>query len=364
MRKSMQSVKSDFRFCSRLNRSIVAMGSILLGLCLSCDKKNQPVEKKQEGYLIPEKFDDLLIGKINGKDFKVSDLSDSNKKYLWLSFSQFRKVMEASAQDQAEIVYFTEMAGGDRKKAEELMAKEKTVKTITDGDAKAYYESHKKNIPYPFDSIKDELVKHLTAEEKAKVETEVTTKIKEKIGLELFLPKVLPASFEINTIGYPTKGAADAPIEIIEFADFRCPHCSAANPNMKKLLEKYSGKVKLVYRYYIRRGVPFSSETAVAAECAHRQGRFWEYHDLLFQNQAQDLPTDKLMDLVKNVGIDTKTWKQCALDQKTLDYVSQSQKEGAQIGVLGTPTFYVDGQVVSTDHDLKDLEAEITKLMK
>lgn len=116
---------------------------------------------------------------------------------------------------------------------------------------------------------------------------------------------------------------------------------------MREVVEKYGDKVRLVYR-----DLPLTSihanalSAALAAECAHEQGKFWEYHDLLFANQAQ-LDEASLKNYAAQVGLDAAAFEECLSSQKYLDEVRNDYSDGASYGVQGTPAFFVNGVQVS-----------------
>jgi len=116
---------------------------------------------------------------------------------------------------------------------------------------------------------------------------------------------------------------------------------------MREVLEKYEGKVRLVYRDFPLTQIhPQALPAALAAECAHEQGKFWEYHDLLFANQAQ-LDEASLKDYAAQAGLDTASFDECLSSQKYMQEVEKDYTDGASYGVQGTPAFFVNGVLIS-----------------
>lgn len=144
-------------------------------------------------------------------------------------------------------------------------------------------------------------------------------------------------------------GEADAPVEVVDFSDFQCPHCRTfAVGAARQLVEEYvkTGKARLVYKHFIV--IPNSELPASASECAREQGRFWQYHDYLFQRQETDRPftTDKLKRYAAALGLDTKAFNRCLDEGRYMDVVFREMNEGRQLGVRGTPTIFVNGQLI------------------
>ncbi len=95
-----------------------------------------------------------------------------------------------------------------------------------------------------------------------------------------------PTVKQIDLGDSPVQGAANAKVTIVEFSDFQCPFCERAFPTINQLMNDYKGKIKLVYKHYPLTSIhPYAQPAALAAECAREQNKFWEFHDLLFQNQ-------------------------------------------------------------------------------
>ncbi len=144
-----------------------------------------------------------------------------------------------------------------------------------------------------------------------------------------------------STHDSPLRGSPMAPVTIYEFSDFQCPHCKMASPYLKKIVEESNGRVKLVFKQYPLPGHPKARECAKAAVAAHKQGKFWEMHDLLFDNQDR-LQTANLDDYAKKVGLDMKRFKADFASKETLAKVDADIAEGKGLGVDSTPSIYVN----------------------
>lgn len=143
----------------------------------------------------------------------------------------------------------------------------------------------------------------------------------------------------------PVKGLGSAPVTVIEFSDFECPFCARfVEQTLPQIEEKYirTGKVKLVFRDF---PLPFhrnAQKAHQAAECADEQGRFWEYHDLLFKNY-RSLDKESLKKYAKNIGLNMTEFNECLNSEKMASEVQEDLNHGSQYGVRGTPTFFING---------------------
>ena len=152
-----------------------------------------------------------------------------------------------------------------------------------------------------------------------------------------------------------TKGPNDAAITIVEFSDFECPHCAEAFPDLRKLVRSRSD-VRLVFRHYPLDSScnatlpgplhPNACLAAVAAECASEQGRFWEYHDVLFENH-EHLERESLFRYARELGLELATFRSCLDDPATRARVGQDVDVGNRVGIDSTPTLFFNGRKVA-----------------
>lgn len=138
--------------------------------------------------------------------------------------------------------------------------------------------------------------------------------------------------------------AGDAAITIEEFSDFECPFCSRALPTINQLKAEYAGKINIVYKHFPLAQIhPNAAKAAEASECAKDQGKFWEMHDKMFENQKALGVTD-LKRYAKELGMDSGKFDSCLDSGVKKSIVDKDQQEGITKGVSGTPTFFINGQ--------------------
>ncbi len=160
----------------------------------------------------------------------------------------------------------------------------------------------------------------------------------------------------------PAFGPADAKVTIVEFSDFECPFCSRAADVAHKVKEKYSDKVRFVFRQYPLSFHPNAHVAAEASLAANAQGKFWEYHDKLFANQKA-LGREQLEGYAKELGLDVSKFKK-ALDDKTYAATVDAElKLGEEVAVDGTPTMFLNGTRVANPTDFDALAKQIDKAL-
>jgi protein-disulfide isomerase len=149
-----------------------------------------------------------------------------------------------------------------------------------------------------------------------------------------------PMRFDIGVDDDPTLGPEDAPITIIEFSDFNCGYCRLFHTEtFNVLLEAYPEQIRFVYRDF---PVVGGFEAALAAQCAHEQGAFWAFHDLLFSG---DLAHERsaYLSYAETAGVDTAAFEQCLDEERYADEINADAQEVINLGARGTPTFFVNG---------------------
>lgn len=149
----------------------------------------------------------------------------------------------------------------------------------------------------------------------------------------------------VNTLDSdPVLGPADAPVTIIAFEDFQCPFCQSQQVALKQALSQYDGQIRFVYRDFPIAAIhPDAQKAAEAAQCAQDQGKFWEYHDVLFTNQQRHSIPD-LKGYAQSLGLDSIRFDRCLDDGVYTQEVLDDYQDGLAAGVTGTPTFFINGE--------------------
>jgi protein-disulfide isomerase len=149
---------------------------------------------------------------------------------------------------------------------------------------------------------------------------------------------------------YRQKGPADAPVVIVEFSDLQCPACRYAVEPLKNLYALYPGKIRVVYKHFpLDRVHPHARGAARLAECAGKEGKFWELHDQIYENQhewygSEKFPDDQFARYAKKAGLDYKKLSACAQDPAIDAVVTKDAADGDARWVSSTPTFFLNGK--------------------
>jgi protein-disulfide isomerase len=166
-----------------------------------------------------------------------------------------------------------------------------------------------------------------------------------QVRVSLRPPPVIRVDVSID--GAPVRGMADAPVTLVEFSDFHCPFCKRVQPTLEKVLERYPQNVKLVFRDFpLDKLHPQARRAAEAAQCAHDQGKFWDYHDVLFTHAPQASSGD-LKKYAGQVGLDMSQFQACLSEGVHQGTVQKDFVAGTKLGITGTPMFFINGRPFS-----------------
>jgi protein-disulfide isomerase len=176
--------------------------------------------------------------------------------------------------------------------------------------------------------------------------------------------QVLNLSFThaIDIAGSPFKGPANAPVAIVVFSDFQCPYCARIPAIIDEVLKQYPKEAKTVFKHFPLSMHRFAMQAAKASMAADSFGKFWEYHDLVFQNYSM-LSEQKLDEFRETLKLDKAKFDKRMNDPKTLEKIQKDAKAGEDAGITGTPTVFVNGRLVRPANQ-EGIKAAVEKALK
>jgi protein-disulfide isomerase len=231
---------------------------------------------------------------------------------------------------------------------------------VTPADVKKYYDDHKAGIDAqthnaPFDQIKAPLMNALQNRQNREQREALLEKLRDANSVKILLK---PPRTEVVSAGHPSTGGNAAPVTLVEFSDFQCPYCRAAEPTVQAVRQKYGDKIRFVYMDFPLGMHAHAMDAANAAQCAGDQGKFWQYHDALFADQGKLAPAD-LKATAAKLGLDTKKFDACFDSQQHVQAIRAEQAEGSADGVSATPTFFVNGREIEGAEPLPAFQSTI-----
>ncbi len=151
------------------------------------------------------------------------------------------------------------------------------------------------------------------------------------------------AELEIDIEGAPVRGAPMAPITIVEFSDFECPYCGLTAPLIERIIAEHEGRVRMVFMQYPLDGHTHSMPAARASIAAGNQGKFWEMHDMLFENQ-RSLETEDIEGYAEELGLDLDQFQTDMASEATQRRIDADKAKGRDLDISGTPSIFVNGR--------------------
>src|SRR5215831_19096694 len=155
----------------------------------------------------------------------------------------------------------------------------------------------------------------------------------------------------------PAGLSVTSPVTITEFSDFQCPYCRQAASVVEQVRQTYGKHVRVIFKQMPLSFHQYAFKAAQASVCAQEQGKFWQYHDRLFA--SADLSVDALHRIGGEVGLKQKQFSQCMESDRSRAAVEKDMHEARQLGVRGTPTFFVNGRALRGASSFAALKQEI-----
>lgn len=210
------------------------------------------------------------------------------------------------------------------------------------------------------DEAKERLRLDLESQERMRKYREALSKLKEQSVVELRLEEPKLTSF--NTPAAPSIGAKNAPVTVIEFADFQCGYCKESQKTTKQLLQRYGNEIRLVFKHLPLDIHPLAFSSAQAAFCAGEQNKFWQYHDVLFASEK--LSPEAFDRIADEIGLDVPKFKTCFSAETSRAAVLRDMREAKRLGINGTPAFIINGKLFRGSLSLEDFKGVIERELK
>jgi len=343
----MREVESfSFSAVSRVSRGILAASAIIL---LTASWPANALEQ-------------AVLATVDGKPVTLTDVEA-------VAAEELRQLDQEFAKKRHE----TLDAALERLLAETLLAKEAEARgvsesslleslrpaPVTEQDIDEFYAQNQARIPGSREQYGDQIRQFLAEQRLHSAYTSFLDELRVRYKVTDLLQ---PYRADVAPLG-ASMGPEDAPVTIIEFSDFECPYCVRIYPTLQQVVKKYQGKVRLVYRHFPLGIHANARKAAEASLCAGEQGRFWEMHNVMFDN-IRSLSPQGLKGLAAGIGLQTQAFDSCLDSGKFASVVERDLRDGERVGVTGTPATFVNGRMLSGAVPLEQLTAIIEEELK
>jgi protein-disulfide isomerase len=309
-------------------------GLLAVGICLSAPAC-LAVQPESDG-----KKD--VVAQVSGKNLTMADLQQKEGGKLLQAEYQFylnrRKALEELIDNQL-------LEDAARKKnisLDQLLNTEiyKDIKDPTEDQLEVYYEGMDTKEPYA--SIRDEVLNHIRELRRSKARAAFVENLRKEARIDI---RLMPPSADVNTENAYFTGPKDARVTLLEFADYECPYCQKVNPQVEQLRKEYGDKLQIIYKDFPLPMHHSSEKAAEAARCAGEQGKFWEYHNVLFY--SKQLEVSDLKEHARVLKLDGDRFDTCLDSGNETAAVKKDLEEAKSLGLTGTPSFFVNGHFFS-----------------
>jgi protein-disulfide isomerase len=327
-----------------------AAGLSLVLLFMACSSAAQPTEPAASQGPAPASSD--VVATVGSMSILLSEVDEKALKERTSSFGAMRLVhalYEARRAVLDEMIMnalIEQEAKARGLTIDALVSQEISAKTpaVSDAEVAEWYKNNPDRVQgAQLDEIRGPIKAMLSGERFDQTQQSYVDTLKAKTPVKITLE---PPRENVAEAGRPALGPPNAPVTMIEFSDFQCPFCLRAFPTLMKVLSTYGNQIRLVYRHYPLKNHPQARPAAEASQCVHEQGKFWQYHNLLFGKPNQ-LSDAELKQAAVSVGVEPSAFDACMASHKYAADVDADIAAGDEAGVSGTPAFFINGRILS-----------------
>ena len=303
-----------------------------------------------------------VLAAVNGDPLRVDTINERTRAYVYKLEMRIYAVRKQVLDRRINDLLIVAEANKRKVGPEEIVSAEITnkIKVPTDTEVSTFYAENKANIKTDLAGARPAIVSYLQQQQQEKLENALAEKLRARSKVQVLLKEPEPPQLNVSIGTGASRGDQNAAVTVIEFTDFQCSACGAMYPVAEDVLKSYGNRVHFVIRNFPLTQVHANAFSAAqAAEAAKAQGKFWEYIDILFKNQTT-LEADSLKKYATQAGLDRKRFDAEFDAGKYEAIVRHDLEEGEVYGVEATPTFFING-VILTDYSADGLRAAIEK---
>ncbi|MDT5158534.1 MAG: hypothetical protein QOH51_2891 [Acidobacteriota bacterium] len=305
-----------------------------------------------------------VLATVNGKNITSGDIEDSLIPLVLQVQEQVYFTRKSDVDMKVNDILLNQEAQKRGVTARALVDSEITAKVpvVTEAQALDFYNKNKERLNGEFPQLKYQIIEYLQQGEQQKLESAFAERLRNGASVQTFItPPTVPA-FQIATDDQPTKGNPNASVTVVEFTDYQCPSCAAAQPVLEKLITEYGDRVRFVVRDFPLQMHADARKAAEAAEAAREQGKYWDFTAILFRNQSA-LKPEMLKQYAQVLGLDRAKFDAALESGRFADKIERDLLDGQKLGITGTPSLFVNGRRAK-DVTYEGLKAAIEAALK
>lgn len=285
---------------------------------------------------------DVLV-EINKVKITLEDFERKHPTALFQAQNSFYDAQRKAIEAFVDEYLLEEQAKKENLNVAQLLERHVTnqvAKDPSDEALRVYYEGVDTN--EPFEAVRGKIVEALRHRRALKIRTAYLKSLRDQATVAV---RLAPPRAQISLKDTTVRGPAGAPVTLVEYADYECPYCQQIIPVLQKLEAEYQGKLAFAYKDLPLPMHPNAQKAAEATRCAEAQGRYWEFHDILYAKKQLDLAA--LKGYARELKIDGAKFDQCLDSSEKAEIVRLHSAEAQSLGLQGTPSFFVNGRSVN-----------------
>ncbi len=295
--------------------------------------------------------DTEVVAEVNGARLTAADLDQKEGGKLLQARYQFYLSQRKALDELIDEELLQRQAQAKNLPLPELLEREvyKNVQDPSEEQLQVFYEGLDTQEPYA--SVRQSVLERIRELRRSKARAAYLQGLHQQAQVHILLES--PAA-EVDTQAGFVRGAKDAPVTLVEFADYECPYCGQVNPLLQQLEKEYGSQLSVIYKDFPLPMHHRAQKAAEAARCAGDQGKFWEMHDVLFSRRRFDIAD--LKSQARDLKLNGNHFDRCLDDGIQAAAVKQDLEQGKRLGLGGTPSFFVNGHFFSGAVDYKTLK--------
>ncbi|OGR02640.1 MAG: hypothetical protein A2284_16425 [Deltaproteobacteria bacterium RIFOXYA12_FULL_61_11] len=332
---------------ARIMVVVMALGLLVLA-CQPITPQNQQTKQQAAAPAMVSGPDDA-VATIDGAKILRSEIEEEVKAQVFDLEDEIYKIKKRKVDELVEGRLLKLEAEKRKITEKELLDAEVENKfsEIPEPELRKFFDENKDRIQGTFEDSRERIQRYLGSMRKGDLRAEFIEKLRKEHQVEILLPKPLRPAYTVPLYPEdPVRGPADAKVTFIAFTDFQCPFCKRSEDTVHEVLKAYEGKLKFVYKSFPLGFHPKGRRASEAALCAKDQGKFWEFHDSIFEN-VQSLEDTDLSARAEKLGLDMTQFKPCFEERKHRALIDRDIEDGSKVGVRGTPAFFINGKKLS-----------------
>jgi protein-disulfide isomerase len=286
--------------------------------------------------------DSNVVAEVGGVKITMTELEQEESSKLLSARYTFYQAETKALDDLVDKRLLEQKAKSENLTVDQLIDRDikSQVKDPTEDQMKVFYEGL--DVTQSYESVREKILEKIRDVRTQKARAEYLKQLRADTTVYVALA---PPSSEVDTQGAEVVGPQNAPVKLVEFADYECPYCQKVAADVKKLQADLGDKVALIYKDFPLPMHAHAEKAAEASRCAGKQGKFWEFHDELFRGKELDI--DQMKGLARAMKLDEAAFDKCLDSGEEAAGVEKDRKEGVRLGLTGTPSFFINGHFLS-----------------